>query len=161
MVDQSRKQSMELAAVGVGERREKCLLRGFDSVVEASQHADSSRRQVDENAALVMLIADARHQAFAFELTQQSMHVAAVNRQASSECRLAGGPPFSEGAQHDEMLATQAVAGERVRDETRGRRGELASEPARQLSDSAGRIVGGSVCSLGRHVTIVRWCDQR
>jgi hypothetical protein len=142
---------MELAAVCGCERRDKRLLRRFDSLVEAFQGPASGRRQVDEHAALVVLIADARHQTIAFELTQQSMHVTAVNRQAASQFRLAGGAPFGEGAQDDEMLAAQAVARERLRDEVSGRRGELAGQPARQLPHSAGRVIRGSACGLSCH----------
>lgn len=80
MVDQSREQPKELATVRGGERRDKRLLRGLDSPVESFQCPSAGWRQVDENAPLVLLVADARHQAIAFELTQQCMHVTAINR---------------------------------------------------------------------------------
>jgi hypothetical protein len=46
------------------------------------------------------------------------MHVFRVDRQAPSECRLAGGSPFGEGAQDDEVLPAKAVSGERLGDKS-------------------------------------------
>ena len=80
------------------------------------------------------------------------MSLRSINRRRPSAAWLAA-PLSARALSTSEMLAAQAVAGERVRDEARGRRGELASEPARQLPDSAGRVVCGSVCWLGCHAT--------
>ena len=152
MVNQAREQSMELAPVGGWQGRDKRRLRSFDALIEAFQRAGAGGRQGAEDAPLVILCAHAREQAIAFELTQQRMHVTAVNRQAPAEGGLAVGPAFGEGAQHDEMLAAQAVVRECVGDEASGGGGELAREPAWQLPDPLGRLVRGCVGYVGSHV---------
>jgi hypothetical protein len=52
------------------------------------------------------------------------MRVTAIDRQASSERRLAGGSPFGEGTQHDDVLPAQGGPGPPPR-----RRGERPSRP--------------------------------
>jgi hypothetical protein len=145
---------LELAAVGGGERCDKRLLRRVEALVQPLQSPNAGTRHVDDDAPLVLLIADARHEPITFELIQQRMHVTAIDQQSSSKRRLTDSPSFGEGAQHDEMLTAQAGAGKPIRNQASGRCGDLAHEPARQLRDPAGRVVGSVVCRRIGHVTI-------
>lgn len=120
MLDELREQALELSAVRARQRREERLLRGLDSTVEAFQGARAGGRDVDEHAPAVVRVTHARDEPVSFELTEEGVHVTAVDQQASPERRLTRRSPLGEGAQHDEMLPTQALGRERVGDKAGG-----------------------------------------
>jgi hypothetical protein len=91
-------------------------------LVEAFQGAGSGGSQLDQVSAAVVLIAHARDEAVTFEVAEHGMHVAAVDRQASSECCLACRSLLGKGGHHDEVLPTSPLGGERLGNEAGSRR---------------------------------------
>jgi hypothetical protein len=149
--DQLCEQPVELATVGSRERRDERFLSSLDPSVEAPQRTGPGRRQFDEDAAAVVLVADARDQAVLFEVAEQGVHVAAIDQQPASEFSLARGSLLGQRAEHGEVRPAQVVVRECLGDEPTGGRGDPTRQPARELSYPGRRVIFGQVCLGPRH----------